>query len=843
MNIFKFYVFIFLFISSLVSFSQNKAVVFGKITDQENKPIHLANITAKDMAGGATTDKDGNYRFEIPANTKITIVISFIGYESEEVPVNLSSGEEKRINISLIKSSTELPDFEIRDKEIRNTSLSRVNPKTISVIPSVSGGVESVIKTLPGVSSSNELSSQYSVRGGNFDENLVYVNGIEIYRPFLVRSGQQEGLSFINSSMVSSILFSAGGFDAKYGDKMSSVLDIQYRKPLEFGGSFGISLLGGEAFIEGITKNRKFSYLLGVRQKSNQSVLSGLDTKGDYQPSFTDVQTLLRYDLSKKTELSFLGHYARNVYKFVPSDRETDFGTFQDAHRVKIYFDGQEKDKFETFFGALSLNHLPHKDLKLTLTASAFKTYERENFDIQGQYWIGRLEADYGSLDDEVAKVIQSEGVGTYLNHARNKLNASVYNIEHKGTWNKSDHFIQWGIKYQHENIDDNVSEWDLIDSAGYSLPNPAYDPGNPNPPHPSFKLYYSLKTDNNISSNRYTAFIQDAWSVKSNNSVNLTVGLRVNYWDFNKELILSPRATISFKPNWKKDIVLRFSSGFYYQPVFFREMRDMEGVINEDIKAQKSIHFVLGSDWNFYIWSRPFKFTTEIYYKFLDDLIPYEVDNVRIRYYAKNNSHGYAAGIDMKINGEFVKGIDSWASLSVMKTMEDIKDDFYYDYYNKEGELIVPGITFDNAPVDSTKVEPGYIPRPTDQRVNFSLFFQDYLPNNPTWKMHLSLFFGSSLPFGPPNSPRYKHTLRMPTYRRVDIGFSKQLKGENTVLSPKNPFRYLKSVWITAEIFNLFQISNTISYFWITGVNGGRYAVPNYLTPRQLNVKLIVKF
>ncbi len=459
-----------------------------------------------------------------------------------------------------------------------------------------------------------------------------------------------------------------------------------------------------------------------------------------------------------------------------------------------------------------------------------------------GQYWIGLLENALG--DEQFGNVVAVQGVGTHLDHARNYLDAIVFNVEHKGSLSRPESFIQWGIKYQHEIMDDKFNEWELIDSAGYSIPNPATNIGGFTSPKQPLDLYYSVSARNQMNTNRYTAFVQDSWDFEAGTSnISLTAGLRAAYWDFNNEFVLSPRATIALNPHWKKDIVFRFSTGYYYQPPFYKEARDLQGNINSDIRAQKSIHFVLGSDLSFMAWNRPFTFTTEVYYKYLDNLIPYIVDNVRIRYYGENISHGYATGIDFRINGEFIKGIESWASLSIMKTMEDIEGDYYYDYYNESGEQIIPGITIDNTPFDSVRVEPGYIPRPTDQRVNFSIFFQDYIPKNPTWKMHLKMIFGTGLPFGPPDSPKYKHTLRYPPYRRVDIGFSKQLIGGYSEFKDKNPLRYIKNAWITLEVFNLFQIYNTVSYTWVTDVNGRQYAVPNYLTTRRVNLKLIIDF
>ena len=822
--------------------AQEKAIVKGKITNDKNRPIELVNIAIMGLPGGTVSDRKGNYEIEVPAKQEILLVFSFVGFERQEFTLTLEPGETKVINASLLETAEMLPVSVIQDERIRNTNLQRIDPKEVLVIPTVTGSIESLIKTLPGVASNNELSSQYSVRGGNFDENLVYVDDIEIYRPFLIRSGQQEGMSFLNPDLTSAILFSAGGFDAKYGDKMSSVLDIKYKRPTEFAGSVSLSLLGVTAHLEGATKNQKFSYLFGVRQKTNQYILNALETQGDYKPSFFDIQTVLRYKISPKVEVSFFGNYANNKYKFIPETRETSFGTIQEAKQLTIYFDGQEVDQYKTYMGAFKFTWKPDKKLRLHLIGSTYNSVEQETFDIQGQYWIGRLESGFGESD--FGEVTESEGVGTFLEHARNFLTATVYNIEHKGSHETPRNFLTWGLKYQHEDIEDHLHEWEMIDSAGYSLPRPPDEIGSLNPAVVPFGLSFNAKSDINLSSNRYSAYIQNTWSLGNDErDFSITAGLRANYWDFNEQFLLSPRGTVSYHPNWTKDILFRFSAGYYYQPPFYRELRDFNGQINYDIKAQKSIHFVAGMDWNMQIWGRPFKFVTEVYYKDMDDLIPYEVDNVRIRYYSNERAKGYATGIDFKINGEFVKGIESWASMSFMKTEEDIYGDFYYNYFDAEGEKIGSGPAEDPEAAVNEKVEPGYIPRPTDQRFRFSMFFQDYLPMNPTYKMHLAFYYGSSLPFGPPNSERYKQTLRMPPYRRVDIGFSKQIIGDHTRFNNKNPLHHLKSMWISLEVFNLLQVNNTISYIWVTDITGNQYAVPNYLTPRQLNLKLVVRF
>jgi len=824
--------------------AQNTAVIFGKITDVNAKPVEFT-VSVIGQAYYKTIGKLGAYELQLPAGKNLQVIFTSIGYKTDTLNVLLYPGEKKEYNSTLKEKVEVLGPYSFSSNKNATSTFIKINPNLVNVLPSGNEGVESLIKTLPGVSSNNELSSQYNVRGGNYDENLVYVNDIEVYRPMLVRTGEQEGLSFINPDLVSGIEFSAGGFEAKYGDKMSSVLDIQYKKPTQFAGSVSGSLLGYSAHLEGLSRNTRFSYLLGFRQKSNQYLLGSLETKGDYKPSFSDVQGCLNYLVSDKLNIDFLGNYARNVYKFIPQTRETDFGTLNDALRLTIYFDGQEVDQFNTYFGALSGNYTPKKNLLMKFIASAYQTNESETYDIQGQYWIDQLEANLGS--QTFGSIAYNLGVGTFLNHARNYLNANVFNAEHKGTYVGKKCVQYWGARYQREYINDKLSEWQMVDSAGYTLPyihdsigytNPSIQ--TPNAP----QMQNVIKSVNTLSSDRVSGYYEQKWLLNADSSeISISDGIRANYWDMNRQLIVSPRATVSYKPKHHPNLLLRFSTGYYSQPPFFREMLDFNGNINRDLKAQTSIHFVLASQVDFKAWGRPFRYITEVYYKLLDNIVPYEIDNVRLQYYAKNDARGFATGIDMKVNGEFVKGIESWASLSVMKTMEDIKDDYYYTYYNKSGELIIPNYTADEVKTDSVRHNPGYIPSPTDQRVNFALFFQDFLPRNPTYKMHLTLIFGSGLPFGPPGQNRYKDTFRIPPYKRVDIGFSKELKKENSKLKPKNPFRYFKTIWFTLEVFNLLQVNNTISYIWVTDVNARQYAVPNYLTSRQLNAKIIFQF
>lgn len=830
-----------LFLLPITSIAQT-ATIKGKVITIKNKPIELANVAILGEKGGTITDKKGRFELTVPADKDIIVAITFVGFADKRESVKLKEGETLSMKFTLESIATNLPGFEVKDEKLRTQSMVRLNPKNAMLAPSLTEGVSDILKTLPGVSSNNEMSSQYSVRGGNFDENLVYVNDIEIYRPFLVNSGQQEGLSFVNSNLVSSLLFSAGGFGVQYGDKMSSVLDVKYRTPTEFGGSFSASLLGADLDFGGTAFNNKLTYLFGARYKTNSYLLNSMQTSGEYQPEYTDVQALINYQINEKWSLSLLGYYSHNKYKVVPENRETDFGTYQEVLRFKVYFDGNETDMYDMLQGGLTLNFKPKKNTELKLIVSGFTTDESETYDIQGQYWIGQVETS--ESEEEYGEALQSQGIGTYLLHARNYFKANVITTEHKGTILNKKSTIKWGLRYQYQQVDDKLNEWEMVDSAGYSIPNPIANPGTYSPDNPLFTLDNSVKANNKLNTNRFSGYISDDWNfkTKNDNSITLSAGLRANYWDFNDEFLLSPRASFSYKPAKNPNLVFRFATGIYYQTPFYREMRDTDGTINTNIKSQKSTHFIAGSDYRFNTWGRPFIFTTEVYYKILDNLIPYYVDNVRIRYLSNELAKGYAAGIDFKLYGEFVKGIDSWVSLSLMQTKEDIYDDYYYNYFNSEGTLITSSVA-DQTVADSSIVYPGYIPRPTDQRLNFSIFFQDYIPNHPYLKVNMRLLYSTGLPFGAPNSERYQQTARMPDYRRVDIGFSYQFINEGTTFKQGNPLRNFKNMWLTLEVFNLLDIYNTVSYIWIKDVTNTEYAVPNYLTPRLLNIKLTGKF
>lgn len=833
--------FLLLLLFPFLLLSQQRAILIGKVSDERGKAIEFANIAISGGTGGATTDTRGHYELQLAPETNITLIFSFVGYNTSVHKVRLKSGEKQKLDVVLTATATNLPVAEVRDERMMSSSLMNLSPKQARLLPSVSSGIEDLVKTLPGVSSNNELSSQYTVRGGNFDENLVYVNGIEIYRPFLIRSGQQEGLSFLNSKLVSGISFSAGGFAAEYGDKLSSVLDITYKRPSESAASGTLSLLGSDFHVEGSAKNGSVYYLLGTRYKTTRYLLNALETKGLYQPNFFDVQTLIGYNFRPKWDLSMIGYYSRNQYNLIPQTRTTDFGTIQEAYRLTIYFDGQEVDNYNTSMGAITLSHRPNKETDLKLIASVFSTLETETYDIQGQYWIGRLETSMGS--EQFGNVIQSQGVGTFIEHARNFFDATVVNIEHKGTRANQQKVTKWGLRYQFQHIFDRMNEWELLDSAGFTLPRPSDNVGLPPAQRPDLVLNQVARAKNVLDMNNFNAFVQHSQSFKNSNNdeYTLTAGLRLNYWDYSKEWLLSPRVSAVLKPNWEKKMLFRLAAGVYAQSPFYREIRFFDGSLYANARMQRSYHLVAATDLDFTAWDRPFVFTSELYLKYLDRLIPYEIDNVRIRYYADQQSKGYSAGIDFKVNGEFVKGIESWATLSFMKTAEDIKGDFYDYYLNTDGKRI-NFLTENKVVADTVRVYPGFIPRPADQLVQFSLFFQDYIPFYPSFRVHLKMLFGSRLPFGQPNTERYQQTRRMPEYRRVDIGFSKQIISEENMLSKPAFMRHVKNMWVSFEVFNLLQIRNTISYIWVKDVNNIQYGVPNYLTPRQANLKFVVE-
>lgn len=808
--------------------------ISGYVRDTEGIPIEKATVAVKENQQlTTTTNEKGFYSLSIECETLLSIVYYDINHSLVTYTVKANPNENLSFS-PVLKFKNQLVDVEVTDFKSRAEEVLRLDPKVYSQLPSPTGNLEDIIKTQIGVSSNNELSSGYSVRGGNFDENLVYVNDIEVYRPFLVRSGQQEGLSFANPNMVQNINFSAGGFESKYGDKLSSVLDITYRKPREFAGSASASLLGGNVQAEGVSNNRLVAWNIGARYRSNIYLLNSLDTKGEYRPTSMDFQTFLTFDVNPKLKLEFLGHLANNKYLVIPANRQTDFGTVNNALRFTVYFDGQELMQYATFMSGLSTTYRPNSKTKLKFITSAYSATEQEVYTIQGQYFIDQLEADLGKPN--FGQVAYNRGIGTFLNNGRNYLTAQVFNFEHKGTRiiNQNSEFL-WGARQQFETINDKLSEWRTVDSAGFAVP---YSPTQ-------IDLLDVYKTKIVLQSGRTQGYLQYNLSklLKDSSNFKLTTGIRANYWTVNDETVISPRISLAYKPNWKSDWLFKLSGGFYYQPPFYRELRNIDGTINRNLKAQQSIHYMLSSDYIFKMWNRPFKLIMAGYYKELIHVVPYEVDNVRIRYFANNNTKAYVMGADVRINGEFVKGVESWATIGFLRAYEYSKDNIHYLYYNKDGQQIIRGYTFDQVKVDSEKVDPGYIPRPTDQLVTFGLFFQDYLPRYPAFKFNLNLQFGSGLPFGPPTHQRWQQVLRMPPYRRVDAGFAYNILKENRIPKSKNMFNHLKDLWVFVEIFNFLQMQNSVSYTWVQDVTGNRYAIPNYLTNRQINLRVQIKF
>ena len=838
----KLLLFILFLLPAFVFAQRPTGVLFGKITDDNGKAVEFVNVAVQNTKYGVVSDARGSYSLTLPADTLINVVFSFVGYEEIKINVQLKPGERRKHDVKMQVTSTMLTEVTVHDQSIKSSTITRLDAKETVLLPSAgAGGVEDMVKTLAGVSSTNELSSQYNVRGGNFDENLIYVNGIEIYKPFLVGSGQQEGLSFINSRLVSNIDFSAGGFSVEYGDKLSSVLDITYKKPTIAASSLTLSLLGADAHTEGMAFKGRMSYLIGARYKNTQYLLGAMDTKGDYKPNFADVQGLITYNISSRLEITALGYYSRNSYLMVPTTRQTDFGNLQASYRLKIYFDGQELSKYTTGLGAISLNFSPNEDLNLKLIGSAYSAVESETYDIQGQYWIGLLETNPGS--EQQGDVIANQGVGTYIEHARNSFYSRVFNLDHKGAYKYRDNVLKWGLRYQHQLFDDIINEWDMSDSAGYTQPHSVDSILNPNNPMQTpLELKNVAKGHNELQVNNLDGYIQNSWQLESEkgNIWVLTAGLRANYWGYAGSVNVSPRAGIALQPNNHPDMTFRLSGGVYVQPPFYRELRMFDGILVSKDKAsvQKSYQVVLGHEYKFMAWDRPFVLTSEIYYKYLKDIIPYQVDNIRIRYYADQKATGHAYGLDMKINGEFVKGIESWASMSIMRTTENIQ------YFIDANGNILSQTDINNGTAYVRDTIISGIPRPSDQRINFAIFFQDYLPMIPSFKVNLKLIFGTGLPFGASEAERYKQTNRMTPYRRVDLGFSKQLIGDETSFrNPRNPLNYIRNCWLSLEVFNLLGVNNVSSYMWVTDVYNIQYAVPNYLTNRQLNLKLILEF
>lgn len=846
----------------MMSFSilAQTGMIKGTVSAKNGETIVGATIT--DVSTGkylGQTNVDGTYNIELEAGTDRKIRFTAMNFEEKIFKVDILEGQEKVLNVRLIIRSIGV--VQVQGIDERKGAIKKIPVKIVSEVPSISQGIEQVLIIAP-VNISNELSSAYSVRGGSFDENLVYVNDIQVYRPFLVRSGQQEGLSFPNPDMVDNIVFSAGGFEAKYGDKMSSVLDIKYRNPDSFEGRITGSLLGGSVqvgdriiFNQSDEKKEEgyISYNIGARYKSNSRILGTLDTQGEYNPNFFDLQSLITWKPKKYgvAEFSFLGNISRNQYNFEPASRQTDVGTINEALRFTVLFEGEEQSQFETFFGAFSAKFLTSESTFLRFTASAFQTYESESFDILGQYRLDELERDFGS--DDFGEVLRNRGVGAFREHARNNLDANVFNIAHSGTKEvNKDNFLEWGGKFQLENINDRLSEWKMIDSAGYASPRPNDVVGFidiADRPFQEIQVTDLIKSKNVLSSQRANLYLQNrrSWENDKDAEFTLNVGLRGTYWSYNQEFVGGPRAQFSYAPDWtferdsltyNRDIVFTLSGGVYYQPGFYKELRGINGELNPEIEAQQALHVVAGVDYLFKIWGRDFNLRSEIYYKDLNNLIPYEVENVRTRYYATNNSNGYATGLDLMLNGEFINGVESWMRASLLRTQENLTDDSYIQYINTDGDLIEPGFTLNQEIADSTTVYPGFIPRPTDQTFSFSMIFRDQMKKWEQYKVLVSMFYATGLPYGPPTFERYLDVLRLPAYRRVDIGFSRDFFHKREKEDP-----FIKSGWLSLEVFNILDINNTNNYTWVEDINGRQYGIANFLTGRRLNLKLHFEF
>lgn len=848
----KLIILLFITFGTVSVYAQGTGTVTGTVKDTTGAPMDVVTVVVEqDQKYNTNTDKDGRFTLTIPADKKITLVFSSLNIKAARKTVQVKAGETITITQVVSAKNNVLGDAVITEDKRAPIAPGEMEIKIVSQMAAINDGIEAY---LVGITKNNELSSAYSVRGGNFDENLVYVNDFEVYRPFLIRSGQQEGLSFVNTNMVSNVKFSLGGFQAKYGDKMSSVLDVTYKRPSRFAGSLYGSLLGFGGHLEGCDKKQIFTFNVGVRQRTSQYILKSLDEKGQYSPNFIDVQGFFTVKLHKKVGLEYLVNYSRNQFIFKPVNRETTFGLLTDVKKFTVYFDGQEADQYQTLMNGLSLIYTPKDNLILKILGSQYHSEEKEAYDILGEYYLSQVESDLGK--DNFGDVLYSLGIGGLHRWARNTLKSDVYYAGHRGTWIKEqgnlNFNMQWGLDYKREVIQDKIKEWEITDSAGHSLKY-VYDidytrvDSNGNV-IPYEKLTVGINRILNpppftLKSNRFSGFIQNSWRWGTEAKFNFTLGTRFQYWDVNKEFIVTPRAQFTYKPAGRNDITVTAAAGTYYQPPFYREMRNLNGDVNLSLKSQKSMHALLGVNYAFKAWKRNFSFNTELYYKYLWDQVPYEFDNVLIRYFGTNSAIAHTGGIDLRLNGELAEGLESWISLGVMGAFEDIKGDKYTEYYDSSGTAIANVSANQEFIIDSSTINPGFIPRPTDQRVTFSMFFQDYIPKFKFIKVHLTMVFGSGLPFGPPDNDRYKDNFRIPTYRRVDIGFSGQIWNPKWAKKTNAFNQGLKSAWISLEIFNIFGITNTVSYLWVKDANNINYAIPNYLSARRINAKVMFNF
>ncbi len=812
------------------------ATVTGRIEDESGKRMPRVSVTILGQQQGIASSDSGTFTVKLKAGRATALVFSYAGYISQQRNFFLNDGENETINVRMLPGQSTLENVTISSEGSQRgqAGLISINPKLATVNPAPIAGIESLVKVIVG--SNNELTSQYNVRGGSYDENLIYVNDFEIFRPYLIRNGQQEGLSFINPDLVRNVDFYNGGYQAKYGDKMSSVLDVQYNRPTRFGGTAYVGLLDQGAHLEGTAAKNKFTYLLGVRNRNLSNLLSAQETKGNYVPSSSDFQAQLGWQFKPGWQLEFLGNISGTKFTLEPEESQQTVSVFTPYYAANIgldvQYEGREEDRFRTRMAGLALTRETKSGLKLKFLGSYLKNMEEENINIAGTYLLGERSVDQSSPD--FGLIVNPLGAGEYLEYARNQLDIRVINIAVKGFLQKKLHYWQFGQAFENSDINDKLLEWEYQDSAGYSLPN------NAGP----LAIYSSIAANNQVNINRLSGFIQDNFRVEKWQGFTFQAGIRYNYNDLNKEMVISPRAGLSYTPlNWKRDVIFRGSAGMYHQPPFYREMRRYDGTLNTDLKAQRSYQFSGGMDYTFKWGSRPLRLTSELYYKGMTEVVPYDIDNVRLRYFGENMAKAYAYGLETRLNGELVKDAESWISFGLMRTMENLDGDFYYNYYNNNGELIT-GSTEDQIAVDSQQVNVGYLRRPTDRRINVGMFFSDYLTTNKNFKVYLQLLYGTNLPYNIPGSTKYRNALEIPAYLRADLGFSYQLLSDNKAdRRSHHPLRGLGNMWIQLEVFNLLDRDNVISYQLIKDFSNNTYAIPNRLTPRLINLKLVTKW
>jgi hypothetical protein len=832
----RFFAFLLFSIFAFSATAQTKyATIKGTVVDENDAPLNKVSIIILGKNSGILSTDSGTFSIKVPAQKSLALIFSYAGYMEQQKNFFLSNDETETILVQLKRSGKILDAVIVgSEKERKETGLIKINPKTAVILPSTVGGVEGLIKTLVG--SNNELTSQYNVRGGNYDENLIYINDFEIYRPYLVSSGQQEGLSLINPEMTRNVNFYTGGFQSKYGDKMSSVLDIQYKKPTRFGGSAYVSLLEQGLQLEGTSKNGKLSYLTAVRNKSNRNILSNQPTAGAYIPSASDAQGFFTYKISDRLQVELLGIISASRFSYFPeSVKKTSsvFSPFFTANLgLDVYFEGQEKDSYTTSLIGLSLLQTLNKKTKLKWMLSRFKDAEKENLDISAAYLFG--DRDFDNASPTFGQITNPLGAGAYQNYARNLLNIDVYSISHKGNTEIKNNFIQWGVTAEQTNIKDKLAQFEFRDSAGYSLP---YTPG-------ALSIYDVQNSTADLSIQKYSGYIQDNVRLfKTKSDITLQAGARFNYNSLNQQLLLSPRAQLSYKPFGKKDIVYKIAAGLYSQPPFYRELRKQDGTLNTTIKAQTSAQVVAGIDYNFKgPGNRIMRFTTEAYYKAMNNVVPYDIDNVKIRYLGSNNAKAYATGIEFRLFGELVKDAESWISVGLMRTKENLNNDYFYDYKNAAGEIIT-ATTLDQVVKDSVQNEVGFVRRPSDRTITVGLYLEDYLPTNKNFKIHLNAIYGSNMSYNIPGSTKYRNGLIIAPYIRVDMGFSALLLSEKSLRRSHNPFKNFENIWASLEVFNLINRENTISFQLIKDFSNTVYALPNRLTPRLVNFKIVGKF